>query len=68
MADRRLALKHEKKDWYDETEHVLETLQRLIQQVTSPVIRTCLEEAHEDITHLTATEAPVEKQEASVSA
>ena len=42
----------------DEAAHVLETLQGLIDTVTSPVLKTCLEEAHADIAHLTGPEDP----------
>ena len=40
----------------DEAAHVLNTLQGLIATVTSPVLKTCLEEAHADISHLTGPE------------
>jgi hypothetical protein len=36
----------------DEVEMVLAALRELAQKVASPVIRACLESAHDDITHL----------------
>jgi hypothetical protein len=42
----------------DETEHVLATLDTLLQTVSSPIVRVCLEEARDDIVHLTSTEEP----------
>jgi hypothetical protein len=37
----------------DETEGVLSALHALLERVSNPVIRTCLEDAVEDIEHLT---------------
>jgi hypothetical protein len=36
----------------DEIDEVLDELRALMGKVTSPVVRSCLEEAHDDIAHL----------------
>jgi hypothetical protein len=47
----------------DEVETVLAALQTLIASTESPIVRACLEEAHDDIAHLTAQEdAQAEEQ------
>ncbi len=58
MADRLPDRAPREQGMGDEAAHVLKTLQELIDTVTSPVIRACLEEAHADIAHLTGPEDP----------
>jgi hypothetical protein len=53
----------------DEIDHVLSTLQELIATVDIPVVKLCLEEAHDDIAHLTSCESsPAEAQDTSAVA
>ena len=40
----------------EEVEEVLSTLRALMAKVSSPVVRACLEEAHDDIAHLAGSE------------
>jgi hypothetical protein len=48
----------------DEVDEVLAVLGRLLQTVASPVVRACLEEAHQDIAHLTGRDSgPTEDQQ-----
>jgi hypothetical protein len=54
MAQRTKRVQFEALDWHDETEAVQAALQQLIEAASSPVIRACLVEAHEDIAHLTS--------------
>jgi hypothetical protein len=42
----------------NETESILATLDALLQTVSSPIVRVCLEEARDDIAHLSSTEEP----------
>jgi hypothetical protein len=58
MAEKRIQKTNDETKWLDENELVLLKLQELIKSVTSPIIKTCLEEAHEDIAYLTATDTP----------
>jgi hypothetical protein len=41
----------------NEVEEVLASLRLLMARAGSPVVRACLEEAHDDIIHLTGSEA-----------
>jgi hypothetical protein len=41
----------------DEVEEVLASLRQLMARTGSPVVRACLEEAHDDIIHLTGSES-----------
>jgi hypothetical protein len=54
MAQRTKRVQFETLDWHDESEAVQAALQQILQVVSSPVIRACLEEVHEDIAHLTS--------------
>jgi hypothetical protein len=48
----------------DEVDEVLAVLEELMQKVTSPVVRACLEEARNDVRHLTGRDAwPAEGRE-----
>ncbi len=42
----------------DEVGVVLAALRELMSGVTSPIVRACLEEAHDDIAHLTGRDSP----------
>jgi hypothetical protein len=55
-------------DWFDESEAVQAALQQILQVVNSPIIRACLEEAHEDIAHLTSAGEAQEEQPIAVPA
>jgi hypothetical protein len=48
---------------HDEIDEVLITLRSLLQHVGSPIVRVCLEEAHNDIAHLTNREGLPETQD-----
>jgi hypothetical protein len=67
MADQRSRKKAEKAECLDETEIVLHALQELMQTVTSPIVKTCLEEAHEDIVYLTSSDPPVAHEHSAVA-
>jgi len=49
----------------DETDEVLVGLRALLEKATSPIVRVCLEEAHDDIAYLTGkpTLHPVEEDQ-----
>jgi hypothetical protein len=47
----------------DEVDTVLAGLADLVARVSSPVVRACLEEARDDILHLTARDAAAEEGE-----
>jgi hypothetical protein len=47
----------------DEVADIVLGLRRMAERATSPVVRVCLEEAAEDIAHLTASEKNLEKAE-----
>jgi hypothetical protein len=63
MAEKRARKNVEDAVWMDETETVLEALHELIQTVHSPIVKTCLEEACEDIAYLTSCEPLVPEVE-----
>lgn len=50
-------LENEFLEEHDEVTLVLAGLRALLVKVTSPVVRACLEEAHDDIIHLTSHDA-----------
>jgi hypothetical protein len=53
----------------EEVEEVLSTLRALMARVSSPVVRACLEEAHDDIAHLAGSEdSPAEDMDQSNAA
>jgi len=49
----------------DETDQILAGLRALIEKAASPIVRVCLEEAHDDIAYLTGkrTLNPVEGEQ-----
>jgi hypothetical protein len=51
----------------DEVTEVLATLRNLVARVSSPVVRTCLEEAHDDIIHLTGKDIIEDQGQADVA-
>lgn len=52
MADHN---QHEDVELLDETGQILHSLAQLIQTTSNPIVKVCLEEAYEDIAHLTYT-------------
>jgi len=42
----------------DEVEEVLVALRALLAKATRPVVRACLQDAHDDIAHLAGVEGP----------
>jgi hypothetical protein len=52
----------------DDIEQILVALQHLIDRTTSPIVRGCLEDAHEDSLHLTSHHAGVVDGEDSPTA
>jgi hypothetical protein len=68
MAQRTKRVQFDALDWHDETEAIQAALQQLIHAASSPIIRACLEEAHEDIAHLTSAGEAQEMQPIAVSA
>jgi len=55
-------------DELDETGYILAELRRLKQATSSPVVRACLEEAHDDIAHLQSADDSQEEGRLSNSA
>jgi len=49
----------------DDTDEVLTSLRALLEKASSPIVRVCLEEAHDDIAYLTGkrTLHPVEEEQ-----
>jgi hypothetical protein len=52
----------------DRIEQILVALQHLIDTTTSPIVRGCLEDAHEDIQHLTSHQAGMAEGDESPTA
>lgn len=52
----------------DEAARVLQSLQELIQAVSSPILKVCLQEAHADIAHLVGAEDQAEAEETDSAA
>jgi hypothetical protein len=51
----------------DEVEQVLAALRALMARASSPVVRACLEEAHDAIAHLTGRDAAQDLDSAEVA-
>jgi hypothetical protein len=48
----------------DEIDHILDRLQELLGNTSSPVVKVCLEEAHADIAYLTCRDERIQNKEA----
>lgn len=63
MPKRNLVLVRFPEKETDEVTEILTGLQQMANQTTSPMVRVCLEDAIEDIAHLTSQE-PLEENQA----
>ena len=55
-------------DQNDEIDQLLAALQSLIKKASRPVVRACLEEAHDDIAHLVAVDTEQSEDHSSIDA